>query len=270
MIKTLLSLALVVMGTDCAFAQTSCDVANDRFSWVGAKAPEAPSLVMRAANNTDDGYWWSYRDPTPQAFGGWESPETYVVGIYLPDSLAGYEVDSIRYALGTSRGIENLRIWAHMGIPDNFQDADIIESVKKDPVDYHDGCAWNTAEFSEPVLIEAPKNKYTKCCIGFAFDQTVKEALHPLAWTESDPNFSFWMMASKNFSTWGSFAYQYGAYSMSVHVSKPDPVAVNGLRQAPATVEGWYTTDGRRHNAPQKGVNIVRYSDGSVARRIVR
>ena len=135
MIKTLLSLALVVMGTDCAFAQTSCDVANDRFSWVGAKAPEAPSLVMRAANNTDDGYWWSYRDPTPQAFGGWESPETYVVGIYMPDSLAGYEVDSIRYALGTSRGIENLRIWAHMGIPDNFQDADIIESVKKDPVD---------------------------------------------------------------------------------------------------------------------------------------
>ena len=57
---------------------------------------------------------------------------------------------------------------------------------------------------------------------------------------------------------------------MSVHVSKPDPVAVDGLRQVPATVEGWYTTDGRRHNAPQKGVNIVRYSDGSVARRIVR
>ena len=78
------------------------------------------------------------------------------------------------------------------------------------------------------------------------------------------------MMASKNFSTWGSFAYQYGADSMSVHVSKPDPVAINGLREAPASVEAWYTTDGRRHNAPQKGVNIVRYSDGSVARRIVR
>ena len=268
--RTLLSLALMLMGTASTFAQTAVQATADRFTWVGAPDVEAPSLVMRASSSADQAYWWSYRDPTPKAFGGWESPETYVVGIYMPDSLVGYQVDSSRYALGTSRGIENLRIWAHMGIPDNFQDAEIIESVKKDPVNYHDGCAWNTAAFSEPVLIEAPKNKYTKCCIGFAFDQTVKEALQPLAWTESDPGFSFWMMASKNFSTWGSFAYQYGAYSMSVHVSKPDPVAINGLREAPASVEAWYTTDGRRHNAPQKGVNIVKYSDGSVVRRIIR
>lgn len=149
--RTLLSLALMLMGTASTFAQTAVQATADRFTWVGAPDVEAPSLVMRASSSADQAYWWSYRDPTPKAFGGWESPETYVVGIYMPDSLVGYQVDSIRYALGTSRGIENLRIWAHMGIPDNFQDAEIIESVKKDPVNYHDGCASGTRQrFQNP------------------------------------------------------------------------------------------------------------------------
>ena len=270
MTRILLSLALAIMGTISAFAQSTVGSLTDEFSWIGAPAPTAQSVVMRASSDDVKPYWWSYRDPTPKQFGGWQSPETYVIGIYMPDSLVGYQVDSIRYALGTSHGIENLRIWTHMGLPGEFQDAEIIESVKKDPVDYHDNCSWNTAAFSEPILIGSPKDKYTKQCIGFAFDQTVYEQLHPMGWTESDPDFSFWLMATKNFSSWGSFASLWGAYSMSVRVSKPEPDLVNGLIAAPATIEAYYTTDGRRHNKPQKGVNIVKYSDGTVVRRIVK
>lgn len=270
--KSLLFFAAFALSALAGYAQDAVASEPNDFSWIQCTAmPCAPSAVsspvMRAADEESaDPFWWSYRDPTPQTFGGWKSPETYCVGIYIPDDYVGYQVDSIRFALGASKGLENLRIWQHMGIPENFQDADIIEAVHKDPVNYHDNNEWNTAVFSEPVMIETPKNKYTKCCVGFAFDQTVSKDLQPLAFTESDPNFSCWILATKNFSSWGSFASLYGAYAMSVRLSKPQPDAISGLQHAPAAIESYYTLDGRRHATKQKGVNLVKYTDGSIRR----
>ena len=256
------SFVLTALSCQAQNAETS---APDEFTWIECAPAANASPIFRAeAGENYEPFWWSYRDPTPQKFGGWSSPETICVGIYIPDQWVGYQIDSVRFALGASEGLDNLRIWYHMGLPDNFQDAEVIESVKKSAVDYHEKGEWNTAAFSDPIIVDEPKNKYTKCCIGFAFDQTVSGSLQPLAFTESDPDFSCWILATKNFSSWGSFASLHGAYAMSVRLSKPNPDAISGLRTQSAEVEAYYTLDGRRHTTMQPGINLVRYTDGSV------
>lgn len=265
--KFLLLIASFVLSALSCQAQHAEASASDEFTWIKCAPVANASPIFRAEEDENgEPFWWSYRDPTPQKFGGWSSPETICVGIYIPDQWVGYQVDSIRYALGASKGLDNLRIWYHMGVPENFQDAEIIESVKKSPVNYNEKGEWNTAAFSDPIIVEEPKNKYTKCCIGFAFDQTVSGSLQPLAFTESDPDFSCWILATKNSSSWGSFASYYGAYAMSVRLSKPNPDAIHGLRTQPSEVEAYYTLDGRRHATMQPGINLVRYTDGTVRR----
>ncbi len=39
-------------------------------------------------------------------------------------------------------------------------------------------------------------------------------------------------------------------------------VAVTPANEKEATIVGYYTIDGRRHNRPQSGVNIVKMSNG--------
>ena len=263
--KFLLLMASFVLTALSCQAQNAETSAPDEFTWIECAPAANASPIFRAeAGENYEPFWWSYCDPTPKKFGGWSSPETICVGIYIPDQWVGYQIDSVRFALGASEGLDNLRIWYHMGLPDNFQDAEVIESVKKSAVDYHEKGEWNTAAFSDPIIVDEPKNKYTKCCIGFAFDQTVSGSLWPLAYTEPDPDFSCWILATKNFSSWGSFASLHGAYAMSVRLSKPNPDAISGLRTQSAEVEAYYTLDGRRHTTMQPGINLVRYTDGSV------
>ena len=269
--KNLLAVATMLLSSFAGFAQEVPGMDADEFQWieVANASSEKSSVVL-----TDEAVaefisgWWSYGDPTPLQYGGWSSPETYIVGIYLPDSLAGYQLDSIRFALGTDTGIENLRIWANMGLAE-FQDLEVVEATKKAPVKYQTAGGWNTAAFSEPLLIEPPKNKWTKFAVGFAFDQTVSGALYPLAFTKSDPDYSFWIYGTKNSGGWMSVAYAWGAYSMAVHVSKPGATDIhNTLTQTAPVPVGYYSVDGRRQEGLCPGINIVKYSDGS-SRRII-
>ncbi len=67
---------------------------------------------------------------------------------------------------------------------------------------------------------------------------------------------------------WKSF---WEIVEMDVDDMTPEYTAVEGIvvnRQANAT--GYYTTDGKRVSQPQRGMNIIRYSDGSAKKVLVK
>ena len=52
--------------------------------------------------------------------------------------------------------------------------------------------------------------------------------------------------------------------------STPQWAAADEIQAAEAVETARYTLDGRRIDAPVKGINIVRYSDGSVRKVMVK
>lgn len=64
---------------------------------------------------------------------------------------------------------------------------------------------------------------------------------------------------------WGIPTYTYKADGPSVTVNFiNDPTGIEGVTgdKENKTVKGYYTIDGQRLDAPQKGINVVKYSDG--------
>lgn len=55
-----------------------------------------------------------------------------------------------------------------------------------------------------------------------------------------------------------------------VKVADYDPTAISGIHTATATEAARYTLDGRQVSAPQRGLNIIRLSDGTVRKVIVK
>ncbi len=49
-----------------------------------------------------------------------------------------------------------------------------------------------------------------------------------------------------------------------------DTDGINGISADGADIEGYYSTGGQKLNAPQKGVNIIRYNDGTVKKIFVK
>ena len=49
-----------------------------------------------------------------------------------------------------------------------------------------------------------------------------------------------------------------------------DPSSVSGIRNATTTEAARYTLDGRQVTAPQHGLNIIRLSDGTVKKIMVK
>ncbi len=54
------------------------------------------------------------------------------------------------------------------------------------------------------------------------------------------------------------------------NVDKIEEVASDTTQVGSTTVEGYYTVDGRRISSPQRGVNIVRYEDGTAKKILVK
>jgi hypothetical protein len=55
-----------------------------------------------------------------------------------------------------------------------------------------------------------------------------------------------------------------------VKVADYDPTAISGIHTATATEAARYTLDGRQVSAAQRGLNIIRLSDGTVRKVIVK
>lgn len=70
---------------------------------------------------------------------------------------------------------------------------------------------------------------------------------------------------SIEFNKWGIPTYSFKADGPSVTVNfVNDPTGIEGVTgdKDGKTVKGYYTVDGQRLAAPQKGINVVKYSDG--------
>ena len=70
-------------------------------------------------------------------------------------------------------------------------------------------------------------------------------------------------------------AYEYAASDMSDYylVGKPDPTSITGIAgnaSEPSTIVSVYSVDGKRLNTPQRGVNVVKMSDGSTRKLVIK
>lgn len=71
-------------------------------------------------------------------------------------------------------------------------------------------------------------------------------------------------------NSWGmpeNFTFKADGPSVTVNFVYSDPTGIDGITgDGKKTVTGYYSVDGRRLSAPQKGINIVEYSDGKRAK----
>lgn len=67
----------------------------------------------------------------------------------------------------------------------------------------------------------------------------------------------------------GDVVIGYGP-KVTINFNYTDPASINDATQRGATAKGYYTADGRRLPAAQKGLNIVCLADGSVRKVVVK
>ena len=50
-----------------------------------------------------------------------------------------------------------------------------------------------------------------------------------------------------------------------------DPDGIKDIEHSPLNIEeAWYSLDGKKLSKPQKGINIIRYSDGTTRKVLVK
>ena len=65
-------------------------------------------------------------------------------------------------------------------------------------------------------------------------------------------------------------AWRAAIHGVAIKVADYDPSGISGVHNATATEAARYTLDGRQVSAPQRGLNIIRLSDGTVHKVIVK
>ena len=93
------------------------------------------------------------------------------------------------------------------------------------------------------------------------YDIQAAEVITP----ESDP-----VKVGYIFSGWSDIPYLMPAHDVTVYGSFTPDAAVEGVAMDGATPKVYYSVDGRRHETQQKGLNIIRMSDGTVRKTIVK
>lgn len=144
---------------------------------------------------------------------------------------------------------------------------------------------WNTVYFDEPYKIDGTLEKVR---YGYFYTQDPNKgttAARPILFGKTDDQNSgnaflvLGTLSDEYGYTWYPYAYTEGDNAVAVTpcmqlICKMSDgtnaiIGVNGSGEA-ATAEGYYTLGGEKLSAPQNGVNVVKMSDGTSRKVIVR
>lgn len=302
--KTLLSMAAMLLLATGASAQkldltvagkANVDSRSNKFEQVAA--PKANGMKKLEKSDALIGFPAS---ATPVQSIGWPSvPDAMSAAaqLMLDESWYGYNVVGIRYLLLASLG-ENTEttgagvyVW---GIPESGKQEDLLAAEKAlNEGDYElcvvDGnnltAKWNETYFDEPFTLSAQTSALR---YGFMFVQNTDDespAAAPFLMGKFGDDEEFPTMDSGNspFLVFGTFEkkqtwYAYAAedypYALCVQVIARNPngetVILGVDASGKAYEKQYYSLDGKKLSAPQKGINVVKMSDGTSKKVLVK
>ena len=219
--------------------------------------------------------------------------------LMLDESWYGYTVIGIRYLLLGSLG-ENTEetpvgvyVW---GLPESNKNEDLLAAEKMLNEGDYELCVvkdqtltanWNETYFDEPFKLS---DKTAALRYGFMYVQETDDespAVAPflLGQFGEDEEFPDANSGNTPFLVFGTFGskgqgwYQYSdasafAYALCVQVIVRDPngeTAILGVDASGKAYEKqYYSLDGKQLSAPQKGINVVKMSDGTSKKVLVK
>lgn len=218
---------------------------------------------------------------------GSDSGEGIAVGAQIDDisNYVGYTLVGLRFAvcgeLGAGAGIYAF-VWDNTssnasavlthGMPSTADYT--ISQISGNQLDLQ----WNDIYFDEPHTITAADEAVR---YGLEYNQ-VSDDEAPNAYpivigTTPDSNSGMCFVGYGSFGPKGEGWYlmtnpnkaPFYTPCIQMILQKPGSTAVEGINGAAATAKQYFTADGKQLSAPQKGLNIVKMSDGTV-RKVVR
>ena len=248
-------------------------------------AKEIKSPMKVADNQSLIGYDGSASPAIYGGFPSWESVSMVLSDIYEENLLkeyAGWKIVGMRFAVAASLGN---KAYAFVQIYKDANDEGAEASVKLTDSNYEvspndgtnvTGVAWNEVAFDEPYTITGEEQGLM---YGYQYTQVKGDgtslAENPILFGQSSST------DYKNMClVYGkpSASYDEGLYYVSsaknsfvpcfqIIIQKPggDDTAVIGINgsDSPVTAQKYFSLDGTRLSAPQKGLNIVKMSDGT-------
>lgn len=244
---------------------------------------EIKSPMKIADNQSLIGYDGSTSPLGYAGFPTWSSASMVVSDIYeknLFKEYAGWKIVGMRFAVAASLGNN---AYAFVQIYKDANDEGAEASVKLTDSNYEvspndgtnvTGVAWNEVAFDEPYTITGEEEELL---YGYQYTQVKGDgnsiAENPIFYGQSSST------DYKNmFLIYGkpSASYDEGLYYLSgandpyvpcfqIIIQNGDNTAVIGINgsDSPITAQKYFSLDGTRLSAPQKGLNIVKMSDGT-------
>ncbi len=304
--KTLLSMAAMLLLATGASAQkfdftvagkANVDSRFNKFEQVAA--PKANGMKKLKEGDKLLGFPCSV---TPVGNIGWPTvpdAQSAASQLMLDESWYGYTVIGIRYLLLGSLG-ENTEetpvgvyVW---GLPESNKNEDLLAAEKMLNEGDYELCVvkdqtltanWNETYFDEPFKLS---DKTAALRYGFMYVQETdyeSPAAAPFLFGQFGEDEEFPDANSGNtpflvFGTFGSEGqgwYQYSdasafAYALCVQVIVRNPngeTAILGVDASGKAYEKqYYSLDGKQLSAPQKGINVVKMSDGTSKKVLVK
>lgn len=304
--KTLLSMAAMLLLATGASAQkfdftvagkANVDSPVNKFEQVAAPKTNG----MKKLNEGDKllGFPCS---ATPVGNIGWPTvpdAQSAASQLMLDESWYGYTVIGIRYLLLGSLG-ENTEetpvgvyVW---GLPESNKNEDLLAAEKMLSEGDYELCVvkdqtltanWNETYFDEPFKLS---DKTAALRYGFMYvqdtdDESPAAAPFLLGQFGEDEEFPDANSGNTPFLVFGTFGsegqgwYQYSdasafAYALCVQVIVRTPngeTAILGVDASGKAYEKqYYSLDGKKLSAPQKGINVVKMSDGTSKKVLVK
>lgn len=302
--KTLLSMAAMLLLATGASAQkldltvagkANVDSRFNKFEQVAA--PKANGMKKLKEGDKLMGFPCSV---TPVGNVGWPTvpdAQSAASQLMLDESWYGYNVIGIRYLLLGSLG-ENTEetpvgvyVW---GMPESNKNEDLLAAEKMLSEGDYELCVvrdqqltanWNETYFDTPFKLS---DKTVALRYGFMYvqdtnDESPAAAPFLIAKFGDDEEFPDPESGNAPFIVFGTFGekqawYQYSAsdypYALCVQVIVRTPngeTAILGVDASGKAYEKqYYSLDGKQLSAPQKGINVVKMSDGTSKKVLVK
>lgn len=208
--------------------------------------------------------------------------------ITVPSSLVGYQILGLRFSVAASVGTNEPFVFAY-----TFNDTDDMPTQQYADINIKDyevstisgnklDLKYNDVYFTEPHTVTTSDQAIR---YGYSYTQSTDETSadsKPIICYESDDSklgsADVLFLGFGKFGTsgegWYNLARITGDYTPLIMIIAKDTkgetaiIGVNGEKAS--TAKQYYTLDGKQLPAPQKGLNIVKMSDGTTAKVVVK
>ena len=289
--KTLLPMMLLALAATSADAQNLLSrekaAANVEFATKQIDIAIAPKVVSPrklAENQMLFGYNGSNAPSSVAGFGSWLSASMIMSDLSGDDLLkdyVGYKIVGLRFTVAASLG-ENAAVVAAIYKGENDEGTEVSAALtssnyKVCPSSGNQltSIEWNEVAFDEPYTITGEE---TEVFYGYQYTQpaSTEQKLEnfPIIYGESTSTDykNMFLIYGKPSATYSegffyiSSAKQPFVPCFQVILQNGDDTAVIGINGSsqPTNATGYYSLDGKQLSAPQKGLNLVKMSDGTV------